>query len=259
MTRVRKDESDKNNTFVARSWGVVLWFGRRSWGPRGLSTESRVWSAILVSSARPPVVFALSSLFGGHRSSAVPRVCRKRASLPVPRLGPAQSFPEVGGHRWTLPEDSVTGIRLRASIRETANSIVKPTFFPLSFSLSLDPKIKEVKLTARGNREPRERSNFRLRFPSGFFWPDLHDAQNILFTAESDRFGSNPASWSRIRDVSPNIRTYKNGKVETRNGETNEKVTRRRKKKETEATIRSEEKGIAVRDRYTREGSVSAA
>ena len=60
-------------------------------------------------------------------------------------------------------------------------------------------------------------------------------------------------------NVSPNIRTYKNGKVETRNGETNEKVTQRRKKKETEATIRSEEKGIAVRDRYTREGSVSAA
>lgn len=130
---------------------------------------------------------------------------------------------------------------------------------PLSLFLSLDPKIKEVKLAARGNREPRERSNFRLRFPSGFFWPDLHDAQNILFTAESDRFGSDPASWSRIRDVSPNIRTYKSGKVEIRNDKTNKKERGEEKKKETEATIRSEEKEIAVRDRYTREGSVSAA
>lgn len=58
--------------------------------------------------------------------------------------------------------------------------------------------------------------------------------------------------------MSPNIRTYKNGKAETRNGETKEKRGEE-KKKETEATIRSEEKGIAVRDRYTREGSVSAA
>lgn len=105
------EQQGKEGTFVARSWGVVLGFGRRPWGS---SVKSRVRSAVFASSATSTsssVVFALTCcpFLGGHRSrlSGLGDTVRATTSS-FSCLESRQSFTEVSGHRRSLSGSTFT-------------------------------------------------------------------------------------------------------------------------------------------------------